>query len=157
MRDLPDNEIQLKEYLNSLYRLAYAYVGNKPDAEDVVQEVFLRRSKRGGVFKDAEHEKAWLIRVTINTAKSLLASSWKRRAVLSDDLAPFGEYESGESEVLAAVMKLNAKQRSVIHLYYYEDYPVEKIAGLTGMNASTVKSHLKRAREAEDASRRRAI
>ena len=142
----------LIERLNSMvYRLAFSYTRNQVDAEDIMQEVFLRFVRYKPEFNDAEHEKAWFIKVTINTAKSLHSSSWRKKTVLM----PAEEVKSnlqatppsGNCHVAEAVAKLNDKQRICTHLFYYEDYSICEIAQATGFNESTVKSHLRRARE----------
>ena len=58
-----------------MYRVCYGFFGNAPDAEDATQETFLRLFRYEGAFNDAEHEKAWLIRVASNICKDVLKSA----------------------------------------------------------------------------------
>lgn len=132
-------------YGDMVYRLAFLRTKSSSDADDILQEVFLRCIRNNPIWHDATHQKAWLIKVTINCTKSLLTSSWRKRTVPErDDVLT--EMED-HTDVYAAVLKLPEKYRTVVHLFYYEGYRVNEIASLTGSNESTVKSWLFRARE----------
>ena len=133
----------VRTYADMVYKIAYRYVGNPTDAEDVFSETFLSYFKREREFESEEHRKAWLIRVTINAAKDFLKSrgSWE---------------ELNEDEPLAredlmtlrdAIQRLPEKQREIICLYYLQDLPVREIAGILDMNENTVKVTLMRSRE----------
>ncbi len=134
-----------EEYADTVFRLAFARTKHRQDAEDIVQEVFVRYIKAQPRFQSAEHCKAWLLRVTLNCSKNLLGSAWVRHfAQLPDTLA---DQVQQESRVYGRVMQLPAKYRTVIHLFYYEGYSVEEIARLTGAKPGAVKSQLHRARK----------
>ena len=133
-----------KKHSDMVYRLAVARVKNKYDADDVLQEVFLRFIKAKDKVENEEHLKALLIRITINCSKSMLTSSWfKRTEPLSESLGVSDEY----SDTLDAVMRLPQKYRTVIHLHYYMGYSVDEIASILKAKPSTVKSQLHRARQ----------
>lgn len=140
-----DFEAFVTKHENRLYRAALAVMGNKPDAEDVVQEVFLRAYEKAPRFESEAHEKAWLIRVTVNLCNSRLRSPWRKRTEPLLDSYPAAEPE--QRELLEHVLSLPPKYRAVIHLFYYEGYPVKDIAELTGQKESTVRSLLTRARQ----------
>lgn len=128
-----------------LYRTALAILGNKADAEDMVQEAFVTVMEKRPVFQSPEHEVAWLIRVTVNLCKSRLRSGWWRKTV---PLLKSYPAETEEQEhLIGAVMSLPTKYRIVIHLFYYEGYTTQEIAGITGQKESTVRSQLTRARQ----------
>ncbi len=132
-------------YAKSLVRLAFTYVKNEQDAEDVVQEVFLAWLRARKSFSGAEHEKAWLIRVTINRCKNLVKSRWFRaRRPLLDDISCLAQEESA---LLAAVLALEEKYRLPIHLHYYEGYEIREIADMLGEKPATVGTRLARGRE----------
>ena len=132
-------------YSRSLHRLAFAYLRNTADAEDVAQEVFLQYLKAAPEFQDGEHEKAWLIRVTVNRCKNELKSGWWRlRRPLPDDLSYMAEEES---DLLRSVLALDEKYRLPIHLHYYEGYAIKEIAGILGEKPATVGTRLARGRE----------
>lgn len=129
----------------AVYRLACAVTGSRSDADDVFQEVFLRYHRAAPDFENEAHEKAWLLRVTANRCKSLLCSPWRKRSVpLEDVYACPGPEESAVTEALAA---LPSRDRMLLHLYYYEGYRTEEIAGLLGRKSATVRSQLTRARQ----------
>ena len=133
-----------EKYSDMVYRLAVARVKNKHDADDILQEVFLRFIKCKDKVENEEHLKALLIRFTINCSKSLITSSWfKRTEPLSESLSVRDEY----SDTLDAVLRLPQKYRTVIHLHYYMGYSVEEIAKIIKSKPSTVKSQLHRARQ----------
>lgn len=147
---LLENELSvtaaIKHHSAMVYRLALAYTGQAADADDVMQDVFMRLIETQPIFKNEEHAKAWLIRVTINRCKSLLGSFWRRNGEeLSDETAATSQPEYDDS-ILIAMDSLSHAQRLCVHLFYYEDYTIDDIASVTSMNPSTVKSHLHRAR-----------
>ena len=135
----------IDRYGDMIFRLAVTRVRNRSDAEDICQEVFLRWYTQKVPFESEEHEKAWLIRVTLNCTNTLLTSSWFKRTVpLPETL---GIKERSESAVWSAVMSLSKADRTLIHLYYYEEYSTAEIAELTQTTEGTVRSRLSRARK----------
>lgn len=146
-------------YSDMLYRIAFLQLRNSQDAEDVVQETFYQYIKGGKEFETAEHEKAWLIKVTLNGCRKVWRSAWYRhREDLPEQEAADGiEAESSmesavlqeerRREILEAVMKLPGKYREVIHLFYYQQMSIKEIALVTERKESTVTSQLTRGRE----------
>ncbi|MDF2586741.1 MAG: polymerase, sigma-24 subunit, subfamily [Anaerocolumna sp.] len=132
------------KYSNMIIKLAFTYVKNISDSEDIAQEVFLSLLKRDINFDNKEHEKAWLIRVTINKCKNQLRSSWNRLKVPLDEELSYIPKE--DSEVLTSILGLPKKYRTVIHLYYYEDYSINEIAKLLNKKPATVGTWLSRGR-----------
>ncbi|MBQ8927799.1 MAG: sigma-70 family RNA polymerase sigma factor [Oscillospiraceae bacterium] len=134
-------------YQDLVYRTALTVTGNVPDAEDVMQEVFFRYFRSHPVFESETHERAWLIRVTVNTGRNLLRSAWRRKRVDFDpELLVQSEEQSRDSRVLRAVMALPEKYRIAIYLYYYEEYSIREIAELTEQSESAVSQQLSRGR-----------
>lgn len=128
-----------------VYRLAYFYTNSKYDADDIYQDVFLKYLQNKKEFKDEEHKKAWIIRVTINSCKKLWMSSWKRKVIpLNDEIKFEMEEEIG---LYNELKKLPKKYRLVIHLYYYEQYSVRDISTILGQKESTIRTWLTRARK----------
>ena len=140
-----DFESFVREHENSVYRAADAITASHADAEDVVQVAFLCAYEKAPEFSSVEHEKAWLLRVTINLCNSLLRTPWHKRTVPLLDVYPATEQEQGY--LLEQIMALPHKYRTVIHLFYYEGYSVKEIAKLTEQEESTVRSQLTRARK----------
>lgn len=132
----------------AIYRLAYARTGNRQDAEDLMQEVFLCLLRKGpDRFRDQNHAKAWLLRVTIQRANNLYRSACRRREV---PLEAAAEIKSTDPEALGAVEAVQAlppKLRLVTHLFYYEGLSVAEIARTLGVSQGAVKTRLSRARE----------
>lgn len=134
----------IKKYSNMVYRLAFSMMKNKPDADDVYQEVFLRFLKRKPVFDNEEHEKAWFIRVTINCAKTSLKSFWHTKV---EELDEAFESQAIETDDLSfALKKLSKKDSAVIHLFYYEDMTTSQITEVMNLSESNVRMLLTRAR-----------
>jgi len=133
-------------YQDMVYRIALHALGHPQDAEDTVQEVFLRLYTEKKPFEGEEHLRYWLIRVTVNACRDVLRSPWrKRRAALTEaDLPAFQDPE--EAELYQAVMGLPEKYRTVLDLFYYEELSVREIAGLLGVRESAVTTRLYRAR-----------
>ena len=129
---------------NRLLRTAVAIMGGKADAEDVVQDVFVKMFEKCPCFESTEHEAAWLMRVTVNLCKSRLRLSWWKKTVPLIETHPAQNDE--QSDILKAVIALPPKFRTVIHLFYYEGYSTKEIADITKQKESTVRQHLTRAR-----------
>lgn len=134
----------IKFYADMVYRLAFARTGTKYDADEIVQEVFMRYIKKQPVFENEDHRKAWLIRVTINCTKKLWSSSWKRKVELSNEVMPFETKE--DIDLYHELQQLAPKYREVIHLFYYEDMSVEEIGKALNRKSATVRTQLTRAR-----------
>ena len=128
------------KYTNKLYATAYNLCNNPSDAEDIVQETFMKYLKKKPIFANEEHEKAWLLRVTINNAKNI-RRSFARQGTSLDENLPFTYTEN--TDVLNEVLSLPEKYRVVIHLYYYEGYSIKEIAEILNIGMSTVISHRK--------------
>ncbi len=132
---------------DSLYRAAFAVCRHPQDAEDVVQETLLAYHRSDKEFDSDEHIRAWLIRVAVNKAKNATVSFWRRnRASLEDVMDALVFEDPGDRELMDAVLRLPERYRIVIHLFYYEDYPVREIARILNAGEGTVKSRLSRAR-----------
>lgn len=138
-------EEALEAYGALVLRTAFGMLKNMADAEDVAQEVFLSLLRAAPQFESAEHQKAWLLRSTINRCRSVFRSAWHQRTVPLDEnlSAPFTPEESA---VLEAVGALPLKYRQVIYLHYIEGYKSAEIAQLLGVRQNTVLSQLSRAR-----------
>ena len=133
-------------YANKIFRIAFSRLNNKADAEDIVQEVFMKYIAHEHQFTDEEYRKAWLIRVTINCTNSLLRSAWFRKTTeLKDDLST--EMEE-KTEIYTYVSKLPEKYRTIIHLFYYEDLSIKEVSSILGISESLAKTRLHRARKA---------
>ena len=133
-----------RAYAPAIYRLAYARTGSRADAEDIMQEVFVRLLRAGPDFADRAHARAWLLRVASNCDNDWFRAPWRRREGPLTDSLPAPEHEDGG--VVEAVLALPAKYRTAVHLYYYEELSVAEIAKITGKSESAVKSRLFRAR-----------
>lgn len=132
------------DYGNTVYRLAYAQTRNQHDADDIFQEVFLRVAQNRPVFDSESHEKAWILRVTLNCLKSHWRAAWRRHDVPLDERIPFPAPE--ERALDKALRQLSPKYCAAVHLFYYEGYSAEEIAHMTGEKPSTIRTRLTRAR-----------
>lgn len=134
----------LTQYGDDVFRLAMSYLGNRADAEDISQTVFLRvlRTKCEPL---PEKEKSWLLTCTANACKNHLQSFWKRNVGALDEAIPF--YQEQDQALYDAVMKLAPKYRAVIHLYYYEGYTQGEIGEILHLSRTAVQTRMSRARE----------
>lgn len=133
-------------YSPMLLRIACTRLSCPADAEDAVQEVFLKLLDTRPVFRDAEHEKAWLIRTTLHRASDIRRRAARRDLPL-DELIQTAAPEREDTAVLDAVRALPEKYSAAIHLHYYEGYSIREIAKLLGLPAGTVGVRLARGRE----------
>lgn len=136
------------KYKDRVFSAAFSVCQNPADADDIVQNTFLKYHALDLDFVSEIHLKAWLIRVAVNQAKDLVKSFWHRNKVVWEeymDEIPFEE--PADSRLFGAVMGLPRKYRIVIHLFYYEDYSVSEIADILNCREGTVKSQLNRGRK----------
>ena len=151
----------MRHYTPTVYGIAFTRLRNAADAEDVAQEVFVRYFKADITYKSEEHRKAWLIRCALNRTNSYASSSQFRHRNATQSYEELAENEipsentveklaersDTQNAVMNAVMLLPPKYRTVIHLFYFEDMSTAAIGKVLGIQQSTVKSQLARARE----------
>lgn len=146
--DTKEYERLVTLYLDCIYRIALNGCKNNMDAEDVVQNTFMKLLEKEECFEDDEQAKFWLIRVAMNECKSLWRTSWKRKVTSMEDLSAEPAFVMQErSELYYAVRELPVKYRQVVHLYYFEDYSVREIAGIMNLSETAVQNRLLRARQ----------
>lgn len=134
-------------YASMLLHLAVNQLGSWSDAEDVVQDVFIKFLGKKS-FRDREHEKRWLIRVTVNQCRNVLKSGRKRYEVPLEDFYPADTVLTDEKlDVAEALLNLDADTAGIIYLHYYEGYSVKEISTLMSMSVSAVKMRLSRGRQ----------
>ena len=135
-----------EQYFDMVYRVSYSYLKNTTDAEDATADVFVKLLRRNKEFQSVEHEKAWLIRATINVAKDYLKHWWRNRANIDDYESLHSDDPYHIDETLESVMELPTRYKDVIYLYYYEGYTTKEIASILKKPHSTVRNHLREAR-----------
>lgn len=147
MRSEQEVNRAVEKYADTVFRICILHLKNKNDAEDIFQEVFLKFALNDKEFENANHEKAWIIRVTINACKDLIKSFFRSRTISIDELISVADEEKEDlSYVLEAVLKLPIKYRDAIYLHYYEGYSALEIGEILGKNENTVYSILSRGR-----------
>ena len=138
----------VETYSDRLLRLAYSILNSVPDAQDVCQEVLLKRLEYPGAFENEKHEQAWMVRVTVNACRVLLKSFFRSRTVSLDALPELpAAMPPDHREVLAAVLSLPEKYRDVVYLHYYETYTAPQISRILGKNVNTVYTLLTRSKQ----------
>lgn len=138
----------VRKYADMVYRIAINYTKSRFDAEDVVQNVFLKLYTQEKLVQDGEYLKRWLIRVTINECKNLLAAFWRKNTVSIEEEYPEPVFSTPEkSDLYYAVMELPVKYRIVIHLFYYEGYSSREIGSLLNIREQAVRTRLVRGRK----------
>lgn len=141
-----NNAIEL--YSDMILRLCTVYLKNSSDAEDIFQTVFLKYTLHAKAFESAEHEKAWLIRVTINACKDMLKSFFRSRTVSLEEMSEYApEITPEQYAAMEAVWALPKQYRDAIYLHYYEGYTAPEIAGILKRNPNTVYTHLHKGKE----------
>lgn len=139
-------ECLLRDHGNSILRLAYSYLHNMSDAEEIVQDTLMQFVKTTPVLETAQHEKAWLLRVARNLSLNRLKYNALRATdELKDELV--AQERDDLSFVWDAVKSLPTQYREVIHLFHYEGCSTAQIAQMLGRKESTVRSDLRRGRE----------
>lgn len=139
------------KYCQIVFRTAYQYLFNIDMAEDVTQEAFVKLFTNKKSFNDDEHEKAWLLRVTINLCKNVLKSKTYHNVELNSKSEifedSFEENSNTKIDIMNQLKKLSAEQRTAIYLYYFERFNIKEISKIMKIKENTVKSHLKRAKQ----------
>ena len=130
-----------------VFRVALHVTGQRQDAEDAVQEVFLRLYTRERDFASPEHLRRWLIRVTVNLCRDNLKSPWRKRRVDLKQLPEPSFHQVEQRELYREVMALPEKYRTVLDLFYYEELSTREIGEVLGIRQSAVTTRLNRARE----------
>lgn len=134
-------------YADMVNRICLYHLKNRTDTEDVFQNVFLKYLLYDGTFTDEEHEKAWLIRVTINACKDYLKSLFRHRTEPLEAIAgQAADSPIEDTGVLEAMLSLPQKYKDVIYLHYYEGYTAAEIAAILNRKENTVYSLLSRGR-----------
>ncbi len=136
-------EQAVKKYSSSMLKTAFSLLKSTADAEDAVQEAFIKLLTKAPEFENDEHQKAWLLRVTVNISKNMLKSAKRKNLPLTEEIP----YKEKSDDVLPYVLSLDEKYRVVIHLYYYENYSIKEIAEILSLPTATVGTRLSRARK----------
>lgn len=137
----------IEVYSAMVYRLAFAKLRTKHDADDVFQNVFVSYILANKIFDNEEHRKAWLIKVTINHCNKFLASNWLKRIVPLNESLSYSFNLPEETDLHKSMLQLPRRYRDVIHLFYYEGLSIEQMSGLLNAKPATVRTWLTRARE----------
>lgn len=137
----------VKKYIDTVFRLAFSYLKNREDADDVVQNVFLKLYRQTKPFDGEDHIKFWLIRVTVNECKSLLRAPWRQTESFEAYAATLSFTDPEHSDLFYAVMALPRKYRLPIYLHYYEGYSTAELAEILKIPKGTVCVNLKRGRD----------
>jgi RNA polymerase sigma-70 factor (ECF subfamily) len=148
-----DTAQAIDRYRDMVYGIALTHTKNRSDAEDVFQEVFLVYHRKQPSFAEDERRKAWLITTTLNCAKQLTTSSWRRKVVpiheqtfdeVADESFHFRTDE--QDAVFLALQELSSRYRSVLHLFYFEDMSLAQISAALDIEVGAVKVRLSRGR-----------
>ena len=136
----------VKRNSQRLFVIAFSYLKNKHDAEDALQNVFLKLWKSKIEFNDDLGIDKWLTKVIVNDCKNFFNLSFRQNKSIEEvyDVSTFDKYFN--VDLYNAVMSLNKKERLCVILFYYDDLTISDISKITGIKESTVKSLLKRSR-----------
>ena len=135
-----------EKYMDMVFRVAYGWLKNSDDANDVTQDVLIELYKTDKAFESDAHLKNWLIRVTVNRCKMLFRSQWRRHEDIDDYAETLSFEQPRDGELFKAVMALDKKYRVPLLLFYYEGYTTAEAASMLGIPEKTVSTRLYRAR-----------
>lgn len=139
--------VKYDKYSPTLYRICVLRLGNKQDAEDAMQNTFIKYCYKSPEFSGEEEEKAWLIRVAVNCCKDFQKSFWQKNTVGLNEAASISTGVIEEAVRLIDVFELSPKNRVVLDLYYYEGYTIKEISDILRISEKSVSSRLSRARQ----------
>ena len=145
MSEHDEIEKLIDQYVDSLFRLCYTILKNRMDAEDAVSETLMKYYTKAPVFIDEKHRKSWLIRVASNICKDILRTNrYRKHLDLNEVYLPAPD--NPDSDILATVLRLPEKDRTVIYLHYLEGYSTAEIAGILSISTTAVRKRLQHAR-----------
>lgn len=148
MRSEQEVNRAVEQYADMVRRLCMIHLKNHADTEDIFQTVFLKYALSSVLFESAEHEKAWILRVTVNACKDLLKSFFRSHTVSLDDIMEQpAVMPQDHREVLEAVLSLPVKYKDAVYLHYYEGYTAPEISRILGKNVNTVYTILNRSKQ----------
>lgn len=134
-------------YCDLVYKICIVRLGSKENAEDAMQNVFIKLYSKAPVFSSAQEEKAWIIRVAINVCKDFQKSFWQRNTIGLDEISEISDGGFEEKQKLIDIFNISPKYRTVLQLYYYEGYSEREIAGILRIAEKSVAMQLYRARK----------
>lgn len=140
----------VREHGDMVLRLAMVNAGNKADAEDIFQEVFIRLVRSINKIENEDHLRHWLIRVTLNRCKSLFTSVSRKREFPVEELPETAEGSfdaEAETPATDALQELSEKYRIPIHLFYFEELSISEISKILECSEGAIKSQLSRGRK----------
>lgn len=137
----------VKKYIDTVFRVAFSYLKNREDADDIVQNVFLKLHSHTKPFENEEHIRYWLTRVTINECKNLLRAPWRQTESFEDYAKSLTFDAPMYSDIFHSVMALPKRYRMALYLYYYEGYSTVEISHIMRIPKGTVCTNLTRGRE----------
>ena len=135
-------------YADTVRRICLLYLKNYHDTEDIFQNVFLKYCLYNKEFQNDEHEKAWIIRITVNACKDFLKSFYHKNIMPVEAIQDMAvNADNDQSFVLEAVLSLPQKYKDTVYLFYYEGYTASEISKITGKKENTIYTFLARARK----------
>jgi RNA polymerase sigma-70 factor (ECF subfamily) len=147
MRSEQEANLAIEKYADTVRRICFVHLKNYHDTEDVFQDVFLKYILHDADFQSDSHERAWLIRVSINACKDRLKSFFRKKSMSIDELVTEpSAIDGGRRELLDAVLRLPSKFKDVIYLFYFEGYSAVEIAAILQRNENTIYTWLSRAK-----------
>lgn len=134
------------KYSDMLYKICIVILCNEQDTQDAIQDTFCRYLEKGPEFLDEEHEKAWLIRVATNICRDMIRFRVRHPKVSIDEVANM-LVAPEQRETLKELLELPIKQKTVLYLYYVEEYQIKEIADILRLSEGAVKMRLLRGRK----------
>jgi len=142
-------EILIGKYRDSVFALSYCICKDRVEADDVVQDVFVKYHFCGKEFESESHIRSWLCKVAVNLSRNRNKCFWRSRKESIEEYRKTLSFETeADGELFSAVMSLPQKYRTTLHLYYFEGYSVKEISKMLGISESNAKTRLSRARKA---------
>ncbi len=142
-----DFEYYVKSFSGVVFRTAMCYMKNKADADDIMQEVFLKFYTSDTYFVNDAHAKAWLIKVTANMCRNMLKNPWRRFTQPIEAAENMILEDKKDNGLVSVIMKMKSKNRIVLYMHYFEGYSTREIAEILGIKENAVTSQLYRGRK----------
>ncbi len=139
-------KVLVDKYSNMIFRICYGVLCNRDDAEDALQDTFLKYLTKAPEFQDDEHEKAWLIRVATNISKNMSIVRYRRKTIVTDELVDIG-VTNEDRYVFEAISELPVKFKIAMMLYYIEGYSVKEVSKIISVSEDAVRKRLQKGRE----------
>ena len=137
-----DRQRMVDLFADTVWRIALSRTRDEESAKEIFQDTFLCLFEKEREFREDEHVKAWLIRTTLNLCKRYKIAALQNSTLTLEEVGELSYIPEERKGLYQAILRLPAKYRIPIQLYYIEEIPADECAKLLGLRPSSFRSRL---------------